>query len=74
MHGWTVRAFNDFEAALFWLSSGQETATLPAYPPPEKNIPIRTAKRKDSPAAARVALREGKEKPVRSARGSNNRL
>jgi len=71
MHGWTVRAFSDFEEALSWLSSSQETATLPAHLPPDKNIPIRAVKRKEGHAAAQVTLREEKGKPVRSARRSN---
>jgi hypothetical protein len=76
MHGWTVRAFNDFEEALNWLSQGQCPVPETVQSATGKTIPVRAAKHKDNPAAS-ITLREGKLKPtrpVRAARGSNNRL
>lgn len=40
MHGWDVRAFGDFEPALLWLSSGQETSVKTSRGAAEKTIPI----------------------------------
>jgi hypothetical protein len=58
MHGWTVRAFGDFEEALLWLSSGQETEPAPRRSAAEKPVPVRFAKRAASrprrPARSRL--------------------
>ena len=50
MHGWAVRAFSDFEEALLWLSSAQETGPGRWRSPGEKQVPVRFAKRKVKPA------------------------
>src|SRR5262245_10162842 len=42
MRGWQVRAFGDFEEALFWLSAERKRRPEPG----EQEIPIRGAKRK----------------------------
>jgi len=44
MHGWSVRAFGDFESALFWLSSEQEVPSKTSRTGAEKTIPIRVGK------------------------------
>lgn len=41
IRGWRVRAFGDFEQALHWLSSGQETPSQPGRSCAAKTIPIR---------------------------------
>jgi hypothetical protein len=45
IRGWNVRAFGDFEEALLWLSSGQETPAQPSPSSAAKAIPIRVRKR-----------------------------
>ena len=55
LHGWTVRAFDDFEAALHWLSSGPEAAARPARSAAEKLIHVRTSKREAEPALLTVS-------------------
>jgi hypothetical protein len=50
MHGWAVRAFGDFEEALLWLSSEQETRPGRRRSPEEKQVPVRFAQRKPKPA------------------------
>jgi len=56
LRGWTVRAFDDFEQAMSWLSSGEETVARPARSPTEKPIPVRVPKREADPAAQPIAL------------------
>ena len=46
MHGYAVRAFADFEEALLWLSSGQETKTTRRRSPGEKPVAVRFSKAK----------------------------
>jgi len=43
MHGWAVRAFGDFEAALHWLSEGQEPGLKRAPAAEGKQVPVRFA-------------------------------
>ena len=50
MHGYAVQAFDDFEKALLWLSSGEETGPGRRRSPGEKQVPVRFAKRKAKPA------------------------
>jgi hypothetical protein len=57
LHGWTVRAFGDFEKALFWLSDGQPTAAEPARSAAEKSVRVRTSKRGIEPLPLPVTLR-----------------
>jgi len=54
MHGYAVRAFGDFEEALLWLSSGQETEPGHRRTPGEKSVPVRFPKR-EAKAAKRLA-------------------
>ena len=54
MHGYAVRAFGDFEEALLWLSSGQETEPGHRRTPGEKSVPVRFPKR-EAKAAKRPA-------------------
>ena len=57
MHGWSVRAFGDFEKAILWLSGPQKRALSPK-PPAEKPIPIRVEKAKHTrPAVASLRSR-----------------
>jgi len=62
LHGWTVRAFDDFEKALSWLSSGPETAERPARSPAEKPIHVRAPKPEVEPAPLAVTLTGHREK------------
>ncbi|HTY89403.1 MAG TPA: hypothetical protein VMB80_18280 [Candidatus Acidoferrum sp.] len=55
LHGWTVRAFDDFEQAVAWLSSGPEPA-CPARSPAEKPVAVRSPKREEDSAALPVFL------------------
>jgi hypothetical protein len=57
MHGYAVRAFGDFEAALLWLSSGQEGPADVIGVPPGKRIPVKDLKREPSPQARPRATR-----------------
>jgi len=41
MHGWNVRAFGDFEKALLWLSSGEETEPRRRASSKAKSVPVR---------------------------------
>lgn len=61
LHGWTVRAFDDFEKALSWLSSGPEAAR-PTRSPSEKLISVRTSKPEADSMALPIALHEHHEK------------
>jgi hypothetical protein len=49
IRGWNVRAFGDFEEALLWLSSNQESPSKPTRSPAEKRIPIRVGNQEASP-------------------------
>jgi hypothetical protein len=72
LRGWSVRAFCDFEKAIFWLSS--EVAENPQSPPATtaKMVPVRTIKPESSPASLPVRLIQSKPagivRPVRAAR------
>ena len=54
IHGWNVRAFGDFEKALLWLSSGEETGPRRRVSPGEKSVPVRFAQ-PEAKAARRPA-------------------
>ena len=47
VRGWTVRAFDDFEKALSWLSSGPDSAAQPVRSSAGKPVPLRYLKRKE---------------------------
>jgi hypothetical protein len=49
IRGWNVRAFGDFEKALLWLSSSQESPSKPKRSPAEKQIPIRVRNQEANP-------------------------
>jgi hypothetical protein len=57
LRGWTVRAFDDFEKALSWLSEDMEAARS-TRSASEKLIPVRTSRREPEPAALAVSLRK----------------
>lgn len=56
VHGWSVRAFGNFEEAFLWLSSGPETAAKLSRSPAGKRIPVRDLKQEAMPAAPPVRL------------------
>ena len=69
IHGWSVRAFGDFEEALLWLSSGHETPSKPKRSPAEKLIPIRVANQDTNPPARSACPRARRaNEPSRRAR------
>jgi hypothetical protein len=45
MHGWSVRAFGDFEKALLWLSEAQETKARRKRSTGAKEVPVQFLKR-----------------------------
>jgi hypothetical protein len=51
MHGWSVRAFGEFEEALHWLSEGPEAARKRKRLPGAKEIPVRFAGRSAKPVS-----------------------
>jgi hypothetical protein len=60
MHGWAVQAFDDFEKALLWLSSGRGPGPRRGRSPGEKKIPVRFGKPKAKTRARRSkSLRSG---------------
>lgn len=61
IHGWNVRAFGDFEEALLWLSSSQETPSKPKRSPAEKQIPIRVGNREANPPTRSACPRARRE-------------
>ena len=60
IHGWSVRAFGDFEEALLWLSSSQEASSKPSRSPAAQRIPIRVGKR-EANAPTRSASPPGRQ-------------
>ena len=65
MHGWSVKAFGDFEAALVWLSAGEDQPVETKASRGSKQIPVRFT-RKEAPS--RKPGKPGKRKPVRASR------
>jgi hypothetical protein len=63
MHGYAVRAFGDFEEALLWLSSGQETGPGRRRSLGEKSVPVRFPKRA-AKAAKRPAPSRSKQRAL----------
>src|SRR3974377_1205624 len=57
MHGWAVKAFADFEPALFWLSEPGDPATGSKRPLQGKKIPVRFAEQVEHPRARRSTAR-----------------
>jgi hypothetical protein len=70
LHGWTVRAFGDFEQALLWLSEGVDTTASPARSRSAKRIPVRNLKHRASPPARRPLTRAAKSRLVSTARSN----
>ena len=62
IRGWTVRAFSDFEKALYWLSSGETAAARPARSAAGKPIQVQDAKPGEEPMALPVTLRRQKSR------------
>jgi hypothetical protein len=56
LRGWSVRAFDNFEKAIAWLSSGVGDEEYHLRPPGEKAIAVRTSKPVPQPAALPVKL------------------
>jgi hypothetical protein len=54
MHGWSVRAFGDFEKALLWLSGNQEAHVSRKRSPAETKVPVRFLKSETRPKARRL--------------------
>ena len=52
LRGWSVQAFDSFEAAVHWLSSGAEPATETEFTPVAKKVPVRQANASASAAKA----------------------
>jgi hypothetical protein len=51
MHGWSVRAFGEFEEALLWLSEGPAAEAKRRRVAGEKEIPVRFSERAAKPAS-----------------------
>jgi len=62
IRGWNVRAFGDFEEALLWLSSSQETPSKPKRSPAEKQIPIRVGNQEAPPPTRSACPRARRDK------------
>ena len=58
LHGWTVRAFGDFEEALLWLSGGHGATARHSRAPGEKLVRVRTSKTEAHPAALPILPRD----------------
>jgi len=58
LHGWTVRAFDDFEKALHWLSGGQGDMARHGRAPGEKSIRVRATRTEPHPAMLPILPRE----------------
>ena len=54
MHGWSVKAFGDFEEALVWLSSGQEPPPMAKRSRAQDRIPIKFPKTATKPRPMRA--------------------
>jgi hypothetical protein len=80
MHGWAVKAFADFEPALFWLSQPQDPATGSKRSLQGKKVQVRFAKRVEHPRATRSdtramrSRRVGAQEKSRRALGKPKRL
>jgi hypothetical protein len=65
MHGWSVKAFGDFEEALVWLSAGEDQPVETKASRGSKQIPVHFA-RKEAPLRKRG--KPPTRKPVRKSR------
>lgn len=64
LRGWSVKAFNDFEKAIVWLSSGEKPDAVSNRSSTAKPVTIRTLKRDKDPSV--TLLRKMPEKNPRS--------
>jgi hypothetical protein len=62
LRGWNVRAFDDFEKAINWLSSGQDNAKHRTPSPAEKSIKVHSAKPELPAAPLPVTLLKRRKK------------
>jgi hypothetical protein len=62
LRGWSVRAFDDFEKAINWLSSGQDNAKHRTPSPAEKSIKVHSAKPELPAAPLPVTLLKRRKK------------
>lgn len=66
VHGWSVKAFGDFEAAILWLSHGPEEVK-PQRSPAEQEIPISFRTPVGRRRTPRTAVKKGvNDRPARS--------
>jgi hypothetical protein len=63
LHGWSVRAFADFEEALGWLSGGDETDTPAAQNVAEQPVAIRFGKKNAGTTLEQAIAPQGKRSP-----------
>jgi len=63
MHGWNVKAFDDFEKAFLWLSSRPKAEVAPKRLTVGKQIPIRFGQSTRRPPAGRALSMGGHKKP-----------
>jgi hypothetical protein len=61
LHGWTVRAFSDFEQAILWLSNSEEAPAGAVRSPAGKRIPVHDLQRE-----AKSPTRPRRAKPTSS--------
>jgi hypothetical protein len=69
LRGWQVSAFGDFEHALLWLSSSQETAAQPDQASPGKPVRIRTCSQETPGGQARACAVRSESRGLPSPRG-----
>jgi hypothetical protein len=62
VRGWSVRAFNDFEKTINWLSGGQENEKHRVASPAQKAIEVQATKPEPAPAALPVTLLKRRKK------------
>jgi hypothetical protein len=63
MRGWSVRAFDDFEKALAWLSSEGVSENQPARSVMARKLPVRSPKRQPAATALPVTVLKPGIKP-----------
>jgi hypothetical protein len=72
LHGWTVQAFGDFEEALRWLSSGEETIAQPVRSATGKKIRARASRKEEKPETLPLILPGRRQKPVPAIRSAGS--
>ena len=71
VHGWSVKAFGDFETAILWLSHGPEEVK-PQRAPGEQEIPISFRRPNRKRQAPRSSVKEGIRKRTARSRESTS--